>query len=303
MDREQVGAWQSRLQNLQEAGQQLSLAEEQLLTLCDGWLGLEKLATRCLAHEGDETDRCVCCEVAQVDTLTEENKRLKALLQKSGVKERMMAIRFRATETTCEKVEAGQAFSSAGPEYWDHPTAGTIGERVFLRTDAPCPVGDIGTSIYIITVEQLEEPAEGGKEREMVFATRESLEGELGRVCAENAALNEKYSTMYRHALGLEEGLAAIRRRCQTDPSNLPAVMLAGEIAAMVTALLSPQPAEVLEQARLTTARMDDELARRIRRRRRTLPTADKDAIRAEPPEEKTALLSSEGVPAEGGKE
>jgi len=45
----------------------------------------------------------------------------------------------------------------------------------------------------------------------------------------------------------------------------------------------SSQAAEVLEQARLTTARMDDELAKAIHRRRQTLATADKDAIRTEP--------------------
>jgi hypothetical protein len=67
-----------------------------------------------------------------------------------------MVIRFKATETTCEQVKPGEAFSSAGPEYWDNPNPGSIGERVFLRTDASCPAADIGKSIYVITVEQEE---------------------------------------------------------------------------------------------------------------------------------------------------
>ena len=37
-------------------------------------------------------------------------------------------------------------------------------------------------------------------------------------------------------------------------------------------------PAEVLEKARATTARMDDELAQAIRRRREVLPLVDEDA-------------------------
>jgi len=42
--------------------------------------------------------------------------------------------------------------------------------------------------------------------------------------------------------------------------------------------MLRRTPAEVLEQARLTTARMDDELAKAIRRRRETLPLVDEEA-------------------------
>ena len=63
-----------------------------------------------------------------------------------------MAIRFIATKTTCEKVKPGEAFSAAGPEYWDNHNPGSIGERVFLKTNAPCPEGDVGKEIYVITV-------------------------------------------------------------------------------------------------------------------------------------------------------
>lgn len=61
--------------------------------------------------------------------------------------------RFKATETTCEKVKPGQAFSADGPEYWDRPNPGSIGEKVYLRTDAPCPPNDVGRAIYVIEVE------------------------------------------------------------------------------------------------------------------------------------------------------
>jgi hypothetical protein len=64
-------------------------------------------------------------------------------------------IRFVATETTCEKVKPGEAFSEYGPDYWDNPNPGSIGECVYLRTDAPCPELDVGRPTYVITVEEV----------------------------------------------------------------------------------------------------------------------------------------------------
>ena len=64
-----------------------------------------------------------------------------------------MVVHFKATETTCDQVKPGQAFSTAGPEYWEHLDSRSIAERVCLRTDAPCPADDVGQPIYVIEIE------------------------------------------------------------------------------------------------------------------------------------------------------
>lgn len=64
-------------------------------------------------------------------------------------------MKFLATKTKCEDVKPGEAFSTAGPDYWNTAIIGTfgaIGERVYLRTLAPVPLKDVGTEVYVITV-------------------------------------------------------------------------------------------------------------------------------------------------------
>ncbi len=62
-----------------------------------------------------------------------------------------VAIRFITTPVKAEDVKPGQLFSSAGPEYWDNPNPGSIGEKVYIRTDAPCPKNDVGVTAFLIS--------------------------------------------------------------------------------------------------------------------------------------------------------
>ena len=62
-----------------------------------------------------------------------------------------VAIRFTATQVKAKDVKPGQYFSSAGPEYWDNPNPGSVGEKVYIRTDAPCPKGQEDEIVFLIT--------------------------------------------------------------------------------------------------------------------------------------------------------
>lgn len=64
-------------------------------------------------------------------------------------------IRYKTTETTCEQVKVGELFSTGGPEYWNHVDPLAIGQKVYIRTDAPCPPHDVGQPIFIIEVEEV----------------------------------------------------------------------------------------------------------------------------------------------------
>lgn len=68
-------------------------------------------------------------------------------------------IRFVATARWAEDIKPGEAFSRVGPEFWDsvmveNPLA--VGQKVYLRTYAPTPRLDVGTRMYVITVEDPE---------------------------------------------------------------------------------------------------------------------------------------------------
>lgn len=69
-------------------------------------------------------------------------------------------IAFRATLTLCEEIKPGEAFSTAGPEWWGFERfPPSLGEKVYLRTHAPCPPQDVGQPIYRIEV--VEEESDG----------------------------------------------------------------------------------------------------------------------------------------------
>lgn len=63
-------------------------------------------------------------------------------------------IHFRATETTCDQIKPGEMFSTAGPEYWENTSPHAIGEKVYLRSNGPCPPADANEPIFRIEVEE-----------------------------------------------------------------------------------------------------------------------------------------------------
>jgi hypothetical protein len=63
---------------------------------------------------------------------------------------------FTATRVTAKDLQPGDCFSSVGPEYWettDRPGRfpESIGEKVYVRTDTPCPLAQRSGIVYRIT--------------------------------------------------------------------------------------------------------------------------------------------------------
>lgn len=57
-----------------------------------------------------------------------------------------------ATKVKGRDLRPGVLFSTAPQSYWDHRDALAIGEKVYIRTDAPCPKDQEDEDIYRITV-------------------------------------------------------------------------------------------------------------------------------------------------------
>ena len=62
-------------------------------------------------------------------------------------------MKITATPITGKELKPGDLFSTAGQFYWDHRDPASIGERVYLRTDAPCPRDQEDVVVHLVTVE------------------------------------------------------------------------------------------------------------------------------------------------------
>lgn len=61
-------------------------------------------------------------------------------------------MRIIATPIMANKVKAGDLFSTANQNYWDSIPPDSIGEKVYIRTAAPCPKGQESEVVYKITI-------------------------------------------------------------------------------------------------------------------------------------------------------
>ncbi len=61
-------------------------------------------------------------------------------------------MKVRAHKVTAKDLEPGDLFSAADQFYWDHFDPATIGQMVYIRTDAPCPADQVDDSIHRIQV-------------------------------------------------------------------------------------------------------------------------------------------------------
>ena len=64
-------------------------------------------------------------------------------------------MRVVAKKTTAKDLRPGDLFSTGGPDYWAEVASrpGVIGERVYVRTDQPCPAGEENEVVYRLVVE------------------------------------------------------------------------------------------------------------------------------------------------------
>ncbi len=58
-----------------------------------------------------------------------------------------------AHKVTCRDILPGELFSAADEFYWSHYDPSSIGQQVYIRTDAPCPPEQADDVIYRIEIE------------------------------------------------------------------------------------------------------------------------------------------------------
>jgi hypothetical protein len=61
-------------------------------------------------------------------------------------------MRVRVTRVRSAALLPGELFSTANQEYWDHRDPLAVGERVYIRTDAPCPPEQAEEPIYRVEI-------------------------------------------------------------------------------------------------------------------------------------------------------
>lgn len=59
---------------------------------------------------------------------------------------------FKAEKVKGKDLKPGEAFSTACPDYWEKRKWQSLGEKVYLRTNSPCPEKEADQEIYRITV-------------------------------------------------------------------------------------------------------------------------------------------------------
>ncbi len=64
-----------------------------------------------------------------------------------------MKAKIQAEMILGKDLQPGDLFSTAGPEYWDYAMdRGSVGERVYIRTNAPCPASQGNEPIHRIAI-------------------------------------------------------------------------------------------------------------------------------------------------------
>ena len=58
-----------------------------------------------------------------------------------------------ATQVKGKDLKSGELFSAADQFYWDNRPRNAIGEKVYIRTDAPCSKSQEDELIHRITIE------------------------------------------------------------------------------------------------------------------------------------------------------
>lgn len=65
-----------------------------------------------------------------------------------------------ATKVKANELKPGDLFSTADQHYWNLAICNLgsqVGERVYIRTNAPCPEGQVNEDIYLIAIERGDE--------------------------------------------------------------------------------------------------------------------------------------------------
>lgn len=63
-------------------------------------------------------------------------------------------MKIHAKEIRAGELKAGDLFSTAPQQYWDSRDPEAIGEKVYLRTETPCPQEQEDVVVYLVTIEE-----------------------------------------------------------------------------------------------------------------------------------------------------
>ena len=66
-------------------------------------------------------------------------------------------MRIIAKEIKSEELQAGDLFSNVGQGYWDnyvYQDPFSVGQKVYIRTEAPCLPTDMGQTVFLINIEK-----------------------------------------------------------------------------------------------------------------------------------------------------
>ena len=61
-------------------------------------------------------------------------------------------LKVKATPIFGKDLKPGDLFSTVGPDYWEDMNRDSIGERVYIRTDTPCPKSQENEEIFLIEI-------------------------------------------------------------------------------------------------------------------------------------------------------
>lgn len=61
-------------------------------------------------------------------------------------------MRILAHQLSGKDLQTGDLFSMADQYYWDNYDLSSIGQRVYIRTSAPCPPDQLETVVYRIAI-------------------------------------------------------------------------------------------------------------------------------------------------------
>lgn len=75
-----------------------------------------------------------------------------------------MSLRLRAEEIKASDLKPGDLFSIAPPGYWDQAFTDTVGEKVFIRTEAECIEEERNLTVTRIIIGTDEEVKEENEE-------------------------------------------------------------------------------------------------------------------------------------------
>lgn len=64
-------------------------------------------------------------------------------------------MRIKAYKVKCSELKPGDLFSTQGEKYWEHPLRdgdNPVGQKVYIRTEVPCPETEANEDIYKIKI-------------------------------------------------------------------------------------------------------------------------------------------------------